>query len=92
MVVRKYFEPIVEPIFYDDSYGYRPNRSAIDAIAVTRTRCWKMPWVIEYDIVGLFDNIDHEKMMKAVKQHTKEKWIILYIERFFKSSNGITVR
>lgn len=86
MVVRKHFEPSVEPIFYEDSYGYRPQRSALDAIDVTRKRCWKMPWVIEYDIVGLFDNIDHEKMMKAVRYHTDEKWIILYIERFLKAS------
>ncbi|MDO9492905.1 reverse transcriptase domain-containing protein [Acetobacterium sp.] len=86
MVVRKHFEPCVEPSFYEDSYGYRPQRSAIDAIKVTRERCWKLPWVIEYDIVGLFDNIDHRKMMKAVRYHTDEKWIILYIERFLKAS------
>lgn len=85
MVLRLYFEPLVEPIFYEDSYGYRPNRSAIDAVGVTRQRCWKMPWVIEYDIVGLFDNIDHEKMMKAVCWHTTEKWIILYVERCLKA-------
>jgi RNA-directed DNA polymerase len=85
MVVKLNFEPLVEPIFYDDSYGYRPNKSAIDAVGVTRERCWKIPWVVEYDIVGLFDNIDHELMMRAVRGHTKEKWIILYIERFLKA-------
>jgi len=85
MVVRLTFEPKVEPLFYENSFGYRPKRSAIDAVAITRERCWKMPWVIEYDIVGLFDNIDHEKMMKAVKFHTDEKWVILYIERFLKA-------
>jgi RNA-directed DNA polymerase len=85
MVVRLEFEPMVEPIFWEDSYGYRPNRSAIDAIGVTRERCWKYPWVIEYDIVGLFDNIDHELMMKAVRWHTDEKWLTLYIERFLKA-------
>ncbi|MDO9490686.1 group II intron reverse transcriptase/maturase [Acetobacterium sp.] len=85
MVVRLTFEPIVEPIFYDNSFGYRPNRSAIDAVGITRERCWKMPWLIEFDIVGLFDNIDHTKMMKAVKWHTDEKWVILYIERFLKA-------
>jgi RNA-directed DNA polymerase len=82
MVVRMNFEPLVEPIFCEDSYGYRPNRSATDAVGVTRQRCWKMPWLIEFDIVGLFDNIDHELMMKAVRKHTEKKWIILYIQRF----------
>jgi RNA-directed DNA polymerase len=82
MVVRINFEPRVEPIFCEDSYGYRPNRSATDAIGITRQRCWKMPWLIEFDIKGLFDNIDHELMMKAVRWHTENKWIILYIERF----------
>lgn len=82
MVVRLHFEPLVEPIFCEDSYGYRPNRSATDAVGITRQRCWKMPWLIEFDIVGLFDNIDHELMMKAVRWHTENKWMILYIERF----------
>lgn len=52
MVVRLTFEPLVEPIFFEDSYGYRPRRSAIDAVGITRQRCWRMPWVIEYDIMG----------------------------------------
>lgn len=82
MVVRSRLEPKVEPIFYDDSYGYRPNKSALDAIGKARERCFKMPWVIEFDIVGLFDNINHDKMMRAVRKHTNEKWVILYIERF----------
>lgn len=85
MVVRNRFEPLVEPVFLPDSYGYRPDKSALDAVGVTRERCWKMAWLIEFDIVGLFDNIDHEKMMAAVKKHTDEKWIILYTERFLKA-------
>lgn len=85
MVVRMNFEPLVEPVFLDDSYGYRPNRSAIDAVGITRQRCWKMPWLVEFDIKGLFDNIDHELMMKAVRAHTESKWVILYIERFLKA-------
>jgi RNA-directed DNA polymerase len=85
MVVRMNFEPLVEPIFCSDSYGYRPNRSAIDAVGITRERCWKMAWVLEFDIKGLFDNIDHELMMKAVHKHTNSKWMILYIERFLKA-------
>ena len=85
MVVRMNFEPLVEPIFCADSYGYRPNRSAIDAVGITRKRCWEMAWLIEFDIKGLFDNIDHELMMKAVHRHTNNNWIILYIERFLKA-------
>ena len=85
MTVRMSFEPLVEPVFCEDSYGYRPNRSAIDAVAVTRERCWKTPWVLEFDIKGLFDNIDHELLMKAVRKNTDSKWIILYIERFLKA-------
>lgn len=85
MVVRNRLEPIVEPMFMSDSYGYRPNKSATDAVGATRERCWKMPWVIEFDIVGLFDNIEHEKMMKAVKVHTDEKSVLLYIQRILKA-------
>lgn len=82
MTVKLYFEPLVEPIFHPDSYGYRPGKSAIDAVRVTRTRCWRYDWVLEFDIKGLFDNIDHELQMKAVKKHTDCLWIILYIERW----------
>jgi len=82
MVVKLYLEPSVEPIFYDDSYGYRPNKSAIQAIEVTRTRCWRKDWVLEFDIKGLFDNIRHEYLMEMVKRHTKEEWILLYIKRW----------
>jgi RNA-directed DNA polymerase len=85
MVVKIYFEPLVEPYFHKDSYGYRANKSAIDAVAITRTRCWRQNWVLEFDIKGLFDNIDHELLMKAVKKHTNSKWIILYIERWLKT-------
>ena len=82
MVVRTSFEPKVEPVFLDDSYGYRPGRSAIDAVGVTRERCFRMAWVLEFDIVGLFDNISHELLMKAVEKHTDSKWERLYIKRF----------
>ena len=82
MVVKLYFEPKVEPIFYKDSYGYRPNKSAIQALEVTRTRCWRKDWVLEFDIKGLFDNIRHDYLIEMVKRHTKEKWILLYIERW----------
>jgi RNA-directed DNA polymerase len=82
MVVKIYFEPKVEPYFHKDSYGYRPGKSAIGAIAVTRQRCWRYDWILEFDIKGLFDNIDHELLMKAVRQHTDNPWIILYIKRW----------
>ncbi len=85
MVAKLYFEPMVEPHFHEDSYGYRPNKSAIQAIGVTRKRCWKYDWVLEFDIKGLFDNIDHELLMKAVRTHTDSKWLLLYIERWLKS-------
>lgn len=85
MVVRNRLEPLVEPVFLPDSYGYRPNKSAVDAVGAARERCWKMPWVIEFDIKGLFDHINHEKLMKAVKKHTQEKWVLLYTERFLKA-------
>lgn len=85
MVVRLKFEPKVEPYFLPDSYGYRPNKSALDAVGVTRQRCWRYDWVVEYDIKGLFDNIDHKLLMKAVNNHTSDKWEILYIERWLKA-------
>lgn len=82
MVVKIYFEPAVEPYFHTDSYGYRPNKSAIDALTVTRKRCWDYDWVLEFDIKGLFDNIDHKLLMKAVRKHTDNPWVILYIKRW----------
>jgi RNA-directed DNA polymerase len=86
MVAKKYLEPQVEPIFHPDSYGYRPNKSAHEAIGVTRQRCWKYNWVIDLDIRAFFDTINHELMMRAVRKHTTEKWVLLYIERWLKAS------
>lgn len=85
MVVKTHFEPKVEPIFAPDSYGYRPGKSAIDAIRVTRERCWRYDWIIELDIRKLFDRIDWELLMKAVQRHTDSAWEILYIERWLKA-------
>lgn len=85
MVAKIYFEPQIEPYFHPDSYGYRPGKSAIDAVAITRQRCWKYNWVLEFDIKGLFDNIDHELLMKAVHKHTDNPWVILYIQRWLKA-------
>jgi RNA-directed DNA polymerase len=85
MVAKIYFEPQVEPYYHHDSYGYRPGKSAVDALAITRQRCWKYNWVLEFDIKGLFDNIDHELLMKAVRKHTDKPWVILYIQRWLKA-------
>jgi hypothetical protein len=82
MVVKLEFEPTVEPHFLPDSYGYRPGKSALDAIGVTRKRCWRYDWVVEFDIKGLFDNIPHDLLMKAVEKHTDSTWIRLYIKRW----------
>lgn len=82
MVVKILLEPILEPIFDDDSYGYRPRRSAHQAIAITRQRCWKYDWVVEFDVKGLFDNISHSLLMKALEKHCKESWILLYVQRW----------
>ena len=72
MVLRNHIEPYVEPIFQEDSYGYRPNKSALDAVGKARERCFKMKWVIVFDVVGLFDNISHDRLMELVKRYTNE--------------------
>lgn len=84
-VWKLYFEPMVEPNFHKDSYGYRPGKSALDAVEVTRTRCRTYQWVLEFDVKGLFDNIDHELLMKTVRWHTKNRWLLLYVERWLKA-------
>ena len=85
MIIRNRLEPSVEPIFLSDSYGYRPNKSALDAIAAARSRCFSMKWVVEFDIVGLFDNIGHDRLMEMVKVYCQDKWMLLYIERCLKA-------
>jgi len=85
MVVKQVVERVVEPIFMPDSYGYRPGKSALDAIGETRKRCWRYDWVLEFDIRGLFDNIDHTLLLRAVRKHVKCKWAVLYIERWLKA-------
>jgi group II intron reverse transcriptase/maturase len=85
MVVKQVIELILDSIFLADSYGYRPNKSALDAVGVTRERCWKYDWVLEFDIKGLFDNIDHELLLRAVRKHVQCKWALLYIERWLKA-------
>jgi RNA-directed DNA polymerase len=94
MVVKQLIEPDLDPIFLPDSYGYRPGKSALEAVGVTRKRCWKYDWVLEFDIKGLFDNIEHELLLKAVRKHVKCKWALLYIGRWLGASmeqNGIRI-
>lgn len=84
-VVKIVLEPILETIFDENSFGYRPGKSAHDAIAVTRARCWHYDWVVEFDIKGLFDNISHDLLLKALRRHCNCKWILLYVERWLKA-------
>jgi group II intron reverse transcriptase/maturase len=78
-------EPQVEKIFHPDSYGYRPRKSALDAVQACRERCWQTDWVIDLDIKGFFDNLDHDLVLKAVAHHTDQKWILLYVQRWLKA-------
>ena len=82
MVVKQVIEPAIEAKFLPDSYGYRPRRSALDAVGVTRERCWRYDWVLEFDIKGLFDNIDHALLRRALKKHVQCEWAMLYIGRW----------
>ena len=84
-VVAMYLERLVEPIFHPDSYGYRPRRSALDAVAVCRERCWRNDWVIDLDVRAFFDSVDHSLMLKAVQRHTEAKWVLLYVARWLKA-------
>lgn len=84
-VVRLYLEPGVEPLFHPDSYGYRPGRSALDAVGVCRERCWKYDWVIDLDYRAFFDSVDHPLVLKSVAAHTDQRWILLYVERWLKA-------
>jgi RNA-directed DNA polymerase len=81
-VVKQLIEPGLDATFLADSYGYRPGKSALDAIGVTRARCWRYDWILEFDIKGMFDNIDHELLLRAVRKHVQCKWALLYIERW----------
>ena len=84
-VVKRYLEPFVEPQFHEDSYGYRPGRSALDAVARARQRCWRDDWVLDLDIRKFFDTLDHNLVMRAVRRFTNCKWVLLYIERWLRA-------
>jgi RNA-directed DNA polymerase len=89
--VKMWLEPRLDPIFRDDSNGYRPGKSGLATIAVTRRRCWDYDWVVEFDIRGLFDNLDHGLLMKALRKHCQEPWVLLYVERWLKAPCRLTV-
>jgi RNA-directed DNA polymerase len=95
MVAKLTIEPQLEEMFHPDSYGYRPGKSAKQAIAVTRKRCWQYDWIVEFDIKGAFDNLDHDLLMKAVRTRVKDQWVLLYIERWltapFVTAEGLLV-
>ena len=84
-VVKARLEPQIEPLFHPNSFGYRPGRSALDAVGQARRHCWVYDWVLDLDVRGFFDNIDCELLMKAVKKHAQELWVVLYIERWLKT-------
>ncbi len=85
MVIKQLLEPRLEKIFSNNSYGYRPRKNAHQALEEVRKNCWKTDWVIDLDIKGFFDNIDHEKLMLAINKHVPENWIRFYIERWLKA-------
>ena len=84
-VVAMYLERLVEPVFHPDSYGYRPRRSALDAVAECRERCWRNDWVVDLDVRAFFDSVDHYLMLKAVARHTDARWVLLYVARWLKA-------
>jgi RNA-directed DNA polymerase len=84
-VVKAHLDQVLEQLFHEDSYGYRPNKTAHDALAKAKVRCWKFNWVIDLDIRGFFDNIPHDLLMKAVRLHCDQKWMLLYIDRWLKA-------
>jgi RNA-directed DNA polymerase len=84
-VVKMVLEPLVEPIFHGDSYGYRPGKSALDAIEVSRKRCWRADWVIDLDIKSFFDCLDHELVEGVVAKHTDLPWVRLYVARWLRA-------
>src|SRR6202011_300905 len=84
-VVKRYLEPILEPKFHKDSYGYRPGKSAHDALAVARQGCWSRDWVLDLDITSFFYQIDWGLSIRALRQHTDCWWVLLYLDRWFKA-------
>lgn len=89
-VVKMVLEPCVEPVFHPDSYGYRPGKSALDAVGVARKRCWEYDWVVDLDIKAFFDSLDHDLVERAVAHHTDAPWVRLYISRWLRAPVRMT--
>lgn len=85
VVIKSRIEATLDPLFHPDSYGYRPGKSMQEALAVTRKRCWEYKWVAEFDVQKAFDELDHELLLRAIRKHIKERWALLYIERWLKA-------
>lgn len=84
-VVKRHIEPELEKCFHPDSYGYRPGKSAKDALGMARKRCWRYNWVLDLDIKAFFDSIDWTLLLRAVRMHIDTPWVLLYIERWLKA-------
>src|SRR6202008_1724573 len=84
-VARRYLEPCLGAVFHPNSYGYRPGKSAIDAVGKARERCWRYDWVLDLDIKAYFDSIYWELMLMAIRRHTNPPWVLLSIERWLKA-------
>jgi len=84
-VAAMYLEFPLEQVFHPDSYGYRPGRSALDAVGRCRERCWRKDWVVDLDIKAFFDSVDHSLLLKAVERHTDQRWILLYVRRWLQA-------
>lgn len=93
-VVKHHLELQLEPLFHDSSFGYRPHKSAHDAVAQSQRNCFNHDFAIDLDIKEYFDNIDHELMMKALRYYCKDKWVHLYVERWLKADvmQGMNIR
>ncbi len=89
-VIKDYLEPRLEESFHDSSYGYRPFRSAHQALESVRENVRKYAWVIDLDITAFFDNVDHEKMMLALDRHVDEKWVKMYVKRWLEAPVATT--
>jgi hypothetical protein len=84
-VVKGYLEPELEKHFHPDSYGYRPGKSALQAVGKARERCWRYAWVLDLDVRAFFDSVPHELLLRAVRKHTNCRWVLLYVERWLKA-------
>ena len=96
MVVKRFLDPELDVHFDPDSYGYRPGKSAHEAVGRARERCWRRNWVLDLDIKSFFDTIDHGLMMRALGKHTPDKWVLMYVRRWLEApaprKEGLSVR